>query len=277
MKAILLIALLFFVPLFTQTDKAHHPEKKKESTKKSHVKIEYDKFRDMSLASVALGNVVKLNALAAALTVHYEIYMTAFVLAQGSDLSKPTAAGLRFYSTSANWRFNGDSAALLVIADGERMDLGYTKRTGADVVGGYGDVHVNEELIAVISISNLKRLASASRAEMQLSGYEFKLSDKQLSLLRELSNSLPQSEIADATPHVRGYGLTLAAYNLIEEGMTYEQVVQIIGQEGIEVARGGSSNAKIVMYRWQSSNPPRALLISFINGTLKSKSQTGLR
>jgi hypothetical protein len=60
--------------------------------------------------------------------------------------------------------------------------------------------------------------------------------------------------------------VTRAEYNQIQIGMTYDQVVAIIGSDGIEVAHASN----MVAYRWE--NPDATIVeVSFVNGKVNSK------
>jgi hypothetical protein len=101
------------------------------------------------------------------------------------------AVGLRFNSVSSDWRFVGSDPSLLAIVDGQRIDLGKAHRTRAEVQTAYRDVYVTEGLVVEMPLEEFKKLCSAQAIEMQLGGYEFKLKEKQIALLRELAVSLP--------------------------------------------------------------------------------------
>lgn len=69
--------------------------------------------------------------------------------------------------------------------------------------------------------------------------------------------------------------VTLEEYSRIHEGMTYEEVVAIIGEEGEELSRVNVSGFTTVMYGW--TNPSGANMNAmFQNGLLVSKAQFGL-
>ena len=71
--------------------------------------------------------------------------------------------------------------------------------------------------------------------------------------------------------------VTLAGYNQIQTGMSYEEVVRILGSEGVEGARSESATLQIVIYQWKVERPIGFLTVTFQNGKLASKGQTGLR
>ena len=71
----------------------------------------------------------------------------------------------------------------------------------------------------------------------------------------------------------------MANYNRLQNGMTYAQVVQILGKEGEEQGVLGSGRDKVVMYKWDADNgDPGARLDAFFkNGKLDKKSQFALK
>ena len=77
-------------------------------------------------------------------------------------------------------------------------------------------------------------------------------------------------------------GVTMANYNRLQTGMTYAQVVQILGREGeklSELGGNGISADKIVMYQWDgdSGGPDAKINAFFKNGKLDSKLQFDLK
>jgi hypothetical protein len=71
-------------------------------------------------------------------------------------------------------------------------------------------------------------------------------------------------------------GITLAAYMQIQSGMTYEQVQEIIGTDGVEISRSNIAGYSTVMYSWKSWNGSN-MNAMFQNDQLVTKAQFGLR
>jgi hypothetical protein len=69
--------------------------------------------------------------------------------------------------------------------------------------------------------------------------------------------------------------VTRAKYERIQDGMFYEQVVGIIGQEGQELSRSSVAGYSTVMYSWKNSNGSN-MNAMFQNGRLVTKAQFGL-
>ncbi len=70
--------------------------------------------------------------------------------------------------------------------------------------------------------------------------------------------------------------LTMAMYEQIKEGMSYEDVVRIIGWKGTEGSRVSQGGMTAVIYTWQLRNGSN-LLVQFFDGKMTSKAQTGLK
>lgn len=69
---------------------------------------------------------------------------------------------------------------------------------------------------------------------------------------------------------------TLDIFNQIEIGMSYEEIVQLVGAEGTLSTESGYSNQTMKVYYWYSSNGISNMTISFMNGKVSAKSQIGL-
>ena len=67
-------------------------------------------------------------------------------------------------------------------------------------------------------------------------------------------------------------GITLAEYNKIEIGMSYQQVCNIIGSKGEE----GISTERSKGYAWYSDNGSGQAIFAFIDGKLAAKQNVGL-
>lgn len=70
--------------------------------------------------------------------------------------------------------------------------------------------------------------------------------------------------------------VTLEKFNKLETGMTYKQVVEIIGEDGTLSTESSYGNQSLKVYYWYSSNGISNATVSFSNGKLTAKSQIGL-
>lgn len=83
---------------------------------------------------------------------------------------------------------------------------------------------------------------------------------------------------ADATKEASGAGVTMANFNKIESGMTYEQVVELLGEEGTVLSQSDVAGFHTVMYTWNGEGGFGANMNAmFQNGKLVNKAQLGLK
>ncbi|NLQ05068.1 DUF3862 domain-containing protein [Cylindrospermopsis raciborskii] len=69
-------------------------------------------------------------------------------------------------------------------------------------------------------------------------------------------------------------GVTMANYNKLRTGMTYEQVVKILGEEGKEISSNDIAGYKNVMYMWKAGGfSVGNMNAMFQNGALVQKAQ----
>lgn len=71
--------------------------------------------------------------------------------------------------------------------------------------------------------------------------------------------------------------MTLEKFNKIETGMTYQQVVDIIGEEGTLSTESSYGSQSMKVYYWYASNGISNATVSFMNGNVTAKSQIGLK
>ena len=73
----------------------------------------------------------------------------------------------------------------------------------------------------------------------------------------------------------------MANYNRLQTGMTYDQVVQILGKEGKKGAELGTEKTafKVVIYMWagDGGGPDAELTVLFKDKKLDKKDQFGLK
>jgi hypothetical protein len=73
--------------------------------------------------------------------------------------------------------------------------------------------------------------------------------------------------------------MTLAKYNALKTGMTYEEVVKVIGREGEELSRNEIAGITTVIYQWQNKSLADlgGANAMFQNNNLIEKSQFNLK
>jgi hypothetical protein len=71
--------------------------------------------------------------------------------------------------------------------------------------------------------------------------------------------------------------VTLGQFERLSAGMSYAQVKDVLGCNGVLEGRSDSSDYVYISYGWDGSGSIGAnLSVSFINGRMDSKSQSGL-
>lgn len=69
--------------------------------------------------------------------------------------------------------------------------------------------------------------------------------------------------------------LSMAKFDQLKNGMTYEQSVEIIGGEGAEVESAESGKSKVIKYKWDDEKS--SIILTFENEKLISKKQENLK
>jgi len=72
-------------------------------------------------------------------------------------------------------------------------------------------------------------------------------------------------------------GITMADYQQLRTGMTYPQVVAILGEEGEELSSNEIAGTRTVMYQWRAGAFGGNMNAMFQDGKLIQKAQFGLR
>ena len=72
-------------------------------------------------------------------------------------------------------------------------------------------------------------------------------------------------------------GVTMEKFNLIKEGMTYSEVVEILGSEGEVSSSSDMAGYKTVLYTWKGASALSNMNAMFQNDKMISKAQFGLK
>lgn len=89
-------------------------------------------------------------------------------------------------------------------------------------------------------------------------------------------SSLPSSssKVPNPTPST---GVTMANFSRLKTGMTYAQVVEILGKDGEELSSNEIAGVKTIMYKWDGNGFAVNMNAMFQNDKLMSESQLGLK
>ncbi len=85
------------------------------------------------------------------------------------------------------------------------------------------------------------------------------------------ASSTPQNSSSDSKA-----SLTLEKFNELKNGMKYEEVVKVLGSEGVETSNYSSGSFKTTTYKWEGENYAR-ITATFRNGELTTKMQSNLK
>lgn len=88
--------------------------------------------------------------------------------------------------------------------------------------------------------------------------------------------SNPKSGSTQTVP-TKETGITMEKFTSIKEGMTYEEVVAVLGKEGEVMSSNELAGIKTVMYKWDGASVMSNMNATFQNGKMVSKAQLGLK
>ena len=88
-------------------------------------------------------------------------------------------------------------------------------------------------------------------------------------------SSSPSTSLSPASTDKKS-GLALDKFNQIKNGMTYKEVVDIMGSEGTQTLSSGDGKDKVESYKWEGDNY-QFVTITFIGDKVNSKFQNGLK
>ena len=89
------------------------------------------------------------------------------------------------------------------------------------------------------------------------------------------TTSSPSSSSSPASTDKKT-GLTLDKYNQIKNGMSLQEVKDIIGSEGTETMSSGEGKYKVESYKWEGQNY-QFISVVFTGGKVQSKVQANLK
>lgn len=100
--------------------------------------------------------------------------------------------------------------------------------------------------------------------------------------LQEIAEQKKSTPTTSSTPSTSpgstdsGSGLTMDKYNQIKNGMSYQEVKDIIGREGTQTMSSGEGKYKVESYKWEGDNY-QFISVVFMGGKVNSKVQANLK
>jgi len=88
-----------------------------------------------------------------------------------------------------------------------------------------------------------------------------------------ISKPAPSPEVAE--PRSKSW-LTLDKYKRLRNGMTYAEVVAIIGREGVETMSSGEGKYKVTSYKWEGDDF-QMIYVTLMGDKLTSKTHANLK
>ncbi len=90
------------------------------------------------------------------------------------------------------------------------------------------------------------------------------------------TTSSPSSTSSPASTDAKKSGLTMDKYNQIKNGMSYDEVKNIIGSEGTQTMSSGEGKYKVESYKWDGDDY-QFISVVFMGGKVNSKVQANLK
>lgn len=97
------------------------------------------------------------------------------------------------------------------------------------------------------------------------------------SCLRPDASKPDSSETSNTSSVNSKPALTLENYNRIKTGMSYKQVVEILGSEGVNTMSVADVRGEIASYKWEGESSAETVSLIFFEDELKTKMQMNLK
>ena len=70
---------------------------------------------------------------------------------------------------------------------------------------------------------------------------------------------------------------TLAKYAKIKNGMTYDEVVKVLGPPHVTIGKQTAGSISVAIYGWYGADEFTTLVVNITNGKVSAKNQSGLK
>lgn len=147
----------------------------------AEIKTNYDKFKDRTFVMHE-----QIPAGATAWFGNDTLHIQTGFSYEGKSVHMPSSIVMLFHSKSTDWKFLR-SPSLIILADGNRFDLGKVVRADSKVLA---PKQVYEMLAVEIPVNIFLKIVNSSKVECQLGVMEFELTEERLETLRDLASRL---------------------------------------------------------------------------------------
>ena len=132
-----------------------------------------------------------------------------------------------------------------------------------------------DEVVSLIG-SEGELLSSSSVAGIETSSYEWESDGWGIATIM-FQDGVVVNKSQVGVGGSDGAKATMDAFNQIENGMTYDQVVEIIGGEGELMSESEIAGISMAIYTWDGNSAFSSCQVTFQDGVVTSKSQYGLK
>ena len=90
------------------------------------------------------------------------------------------------------------------------------------------------------------------------------------------TQSLNNDQNSETIESLNGEYITLEEFNQIKTGMSYEEVVEIVGSEGTVMSEASVMDSTTTIYCWYADNGIANANVTILDGKVMAKAQVGL-
>lgn len=130
-------------------------------------------------------------------------------------------------------------------------------------------------IIAALAVTAVFSLSGCGSAESSATNAGSSETETEAEVLTEAVTEVPTEEVTEVPKNDEK--MTLEEYNKIQNGMSYDEVVSIVGSPGTDTATSGAGGFTIRMVSWEGNGMLGSNAnVTFTNGTVSGKAQFGL-